>query len=135
MEIAQLYYPIYLLIVTSFSIQVYGKYNKRINPILGMQKRNLDGECLILMFFMILFIGLRPVSGRYFGDMGNYVSWYHTFYENVPFVFNPLTENLLWDNWWALWGSMCLGTETFFLLSAAIYFVCTYIACRKSILC
>lgn len=131
MEIAQLYYPIYLLIVSLFSIQVYGKYNKRINPILGMQKRNLDGECLILMFFMILFIGLRPVSGRYFGDMGNYVASYHAFYENVPFVFNPLAENILWDNWWALWGSMCLGTETFFLLSAAVYFVCTHIACCK----
>lgn len=131
MEIAQLYYPIYLLIVTLFSIQVYGKYNKRINPILGMQKRGLDGECLILMFFMILFIGLRPVSGRYFGDMANYAAAYHAIYENVPFVFDSSAENVLWDNWWALWGSMCLGTETFFVLSAGIYFCCTYIACRK----
>ena len=106
MEIAQLYYPIYLLIVSLFSIQIYGNYKKRINPILGIKKRSLDVECIILMLFMILFIGLRPVSGRYFGDMANYVASYHAFYENVPFVFDSSAENVLWDNWWALWAQL-----------------------------
>lgn len=131
MEIAQLYYPIYLLIVSLFSIQIYGNCKKRINPISGIKKRSLNVECIILMLFMILFIGLRPVSGRYFGDMANYAAAYHAIYENVPFVFDSSAENVLWDNWWALWGSMCLGTETFFVLSATIYFGCTFIACRK----
>ena len=131
MGIAQYYQPIYLFIVSLFSLQAYAKYKKRDVPMNERQTRTLNGECFILMSLMVLFIGFRPVSGKYFGDMVNYVKSYDVFYKNVPFVFNPLAENVLWDNWWAWWGSKNLGTESFFLLSAAIYFFCTFIACRK----
>lgn len=131
MGIAQYYQPIYLFIVSLFSLQAYAKYKKRDVPMNERQTRTLNGECFILMSLMVLFIGFRPVSGKYFGDMANYVESYDVFYKNVPFVFNPLAENVLWDNWWAWWGSKNLGTESFFLLSATIYFFCTFIACRK----
>ena len=115
MGIAQYYQPIYLFIVSLFSLQAYAKYKKRDVPMNERQTRTLNGECFILMSLMVLFIGLRPVSSKYFGDMANYVESYDVFYKNVPFVFNPLAENVLWDNWWAWWGSKNLGTESFFI--------------------
>ena len=131
---AQFYYPIYLFLVSVLTLGVYSRYNaRRLSniPYQLSRKWAADAPCLMLALFMTLFIGLRPVSYRYFGDMGNYVAGYHQFYENVPFIFDPEAENLIWDNWWALWGSMNMGTESFFVISAGIYFVCTYVFCKK----
>ena len=131
---AQFYYPIYLFIVSVLTLSVYSRYNARRfanTPYLQTKKWAADVPCLMLALFMTLFIGLRPVSYRYFGDMGNYVAYYHQFYENVPFIFDPEAENVIWDNWWALWGSMNMGTESFFVVSAGIYFICTYVFCKK----
>ena len=79
MGIAQYYQPIYLFIVSLFSLQAYAKYKKRDVPMNERQTRTLNGECFILMSLMVLFIGLRPVSSKYFGDMANYVESYDVF--------------------------------------------------------
>ena len=134
MGIAQLYYPIYLLIVSVLTLSVYSRYNARRlaqTPYPQSKKWAADTPCLILALFMTLFIGFRPVSFKYFGDMGNYEQWYHLFYENVPFVYNPNAENFIWDNWWAWWGSMNMGTESFWIISAGIYFIGTWLFCKK----
>lgn len=133
---AKFYYPIFLFIVTVFTLGIYPKYSARkalvTNAPYSLSKSWASNvPCFILALFMILFIGLRPVSGSYFGDMANYVQGYYRFYEGVPFSFDLDVENVIWDNWWALWGSLRLGTETFFVLSAGIYFIGTYIFCKK----
>lgn len=127
---ARNYYTIYLIIVTIITLFVYSKYSKKNGNITySLNKRKKDGT-LLLALLMVLFIGLRPAS-YIFVDMINYITYYHALYEGNVFVFDKNTENLLFDNYLAWVGSMNLGTTFFFVSIAAIYFICTYIACKR----
>ena len=126
---AKYYYTIYLIIVTILTLFVYSKYNKKSGDIISTKRKKRDGT-FILAVFMVMFIGLRPVS-YIFVDMINYITFYHALYEGNTFAFDKEVENLLFDNYFAWVGSMNLGTTFFFASIAAIYFICTYIACRR----
>ena len=127
---AESYYTIYLIFVTIITLFVYSKYSKKNGNItFPLNKRKQDGTFL-LVIFMVLFIGFRPES-YVFVDMLNYITFYYAFYEGNAFVFDKEAENLLFDNYFAWVGSMDLGTTFFFVSIAVIYFVWTYIACRR----
>lgn len=127
---AESYYTIYLIFVTIITLFVYSKYSKKNGNITyPLNKRKQDGTFL-LVIFMVLFIGSRPES-YVFVDMLNYITFYHALYEGNVFVFDSNAENIIFDNYLAWVGSMNLGTTFFFVSIAAIYFVCTYIACRR----
>ena len=130
MVAAHNYYTIYLIIVTIITLFVYSKYSKKNGNITYPLNKRKKDRTLILALLMVLFIGFRPASYD-FVDMMNYILYYHHFYEGNAFVFNRNAENLLFDNYLALVGSMNLGTKFFFASIAAIYFICTYIACRR----
>ena len=125
---ASLYQTIYLLIVTVISIAVCFKYQSR-NGFKGYRSNQIS--TILAVIFFVIFIGLRPLSGRYFGDMANYASWYHAFYEGARFSFDWNNDNLLFDNLFAWWGSEYLGYTSFFLFIAAIYFGAAYLGIRK----
>lgn len=127
---AKLYQFIYLLIVTVLTFSVSSRYKENG----GLSNyRYIQNETAnwILVGFLVLFIGLRPVSGVYFVDMVNYVQNYHAIYEGAPFYFDVNAENLLFDNYLAWVGSMYLGTDFFFISIAAIYFVGSYLGIRR----
>ena len=127
---AKSYYTIYLIFVTIITLFVYSKYSKKNGNITyPLNKKKQDGT-FILVLLMVLFIGFRPES-YVFVDMLNYITFYYAFYEGNAFVFDKEAENLLFDNYFAWVGSMDLGTTFFFVSVAAIYFICTYIACRR----
>lgn len=127
---ARNYYTIYLIIVTIITLYVYSKYSKKNGNITyPLNKRKKDGT-LILALLMVLFIGLRPASSV-FVDMMNYINFYHALYEGNIFVFDRNAENIIFDNYLAWVGSMNLGTTFFFVSIAVIYFICTYIACKR----
>ena len=63
--------------------------------------------------------------------MVNYADWYNYFYEGEPFLFDWETENLLFDNLFAWWGSERLGYTSFFVFMAVIYFGAAYLGIRK----
>ena len=127
---AKSYYTIYLIFVTIITLLVYSKYSKKNGNITyPLNKRKQDGTFL-LVIFVVLFIGFRPES-YVFVDMLNYITFYYAFYKGNAFVFDKEAENLLFDNYFAWVGSMDLGTTFFFVSVAAIYFICTYIACRR----
>lgn len=119
---AHLYYAVYLAVVTICSIFVIKKPSSQVNG------NNALG--LVLMLFMILFIGFRPQSGVFI-DMMNYIQNYHAFLENVPFHWDANAENFLFDNYFAFVGSQNLGTTFFFVTIAAIYFGCAYWGIRR----
>lgn len=125
---ASLYQTIYLLIVTVISIAVCFKYQSR-NGFKDYRSNQIS--TILAVIFFVIFIGLRPLSGRYFGDMANYASWYHAFYEGARFSFDWNNDNLLFDNLFAWWGSEYLGYTSFFLFIAAIYFGAAYLGIRK----
>lgn len=81
----------------------------------------------ILPIIIALFIGLRPISGR-FVDMVNYAAyWKHS----ASTEFDWTAENFLFDNIYGLMSGCGLDISLFFLLIAFIYFVCTAFACHK----
>lgn len=125
---ASLYQTIYLLIVTVISIAVCFKYQSR-NGFKDYRSNQIS--TIIAVIFFVIFTGLRPLSGRYFGDMANYANWYHAFVEGDSFSFDWSAENLLFDNLFAWWGSEYLGYTSFFLFIAAIYFGAAYLGIRK----
>ena len=126
---AQNYYTIYLIIVTIITLFVSFRYNKRNGDLYPLKQKRRDGTFL-LAIFMVIFIGFRPKS-YIFVDMVNYIQNYHAFYEGEIFTFDKKAENLIFDNYLAWIGSRNLGTTFFFVTIAAIYFICTYIACKR----
>ena len=124
------YYTIYLIIVTLITFYICYKYNRKNGNVTSpLRKRKKDGT-LLLALIMVFYIGFRPAS-YVFVDMMNYIRDYHVFYEGNLFIFDKEAENLIFDNYLAWIGSMNLGTTFFFVSIAAIYFICTYIACRR----
>ena len=127
---AENYQIIYLVIITIITLfSTYRYYIKKSHITTSLKHKKQDGT-LILAIFMVLFIGFRPESGVFI-DMMNYIAHYHALYEGNVFVFDKEAENLLFDNYFAWVGSQNLGMTFFFVSIAAIYFICTYIACKR----
>lgn len=125
------YYTVYLIIVTIITCFVSYNYSGKRGLVKCSSKSKSSLGTFLLALFMVMFIGFRPASGIYFVDMRNYIIHYHALYEDEIFAFDKNAENFLFDNYFAWIGSMRLGTTFFFVTIAAIYFICTYIACKR----
>ncbi len=127
---AALYQYVYLFLVTILTLIAasrYGRYNtSRIT--VGAKEQILPS--LLVCVFMIVFIGIRPISGRYFADMGGYAAeWYTWDVGTYSFTWN--VENKLFDNLRMFMSTSRMSVESFFFLISCIYFGASYIACRK----
>lgn len=127
---ASLYQTLYLTLVTIMTLFVYSQYQSR-NGLREFAPSRTDALVGVLVVFLVLFIGFRPVSGRYFVDMANYALFYEVFYEGATFVFDWDSGNKIFDNLFAWWGSVRLGYTSFFVFVATIYFVGAYLGIRK----
>jgi len=127
---AQYYKIIYFLIVgilTFFVSFNYLGYN--VNRVQKSRRRPQFGTVL-LTIVMIVLIGFRPISGRYFIDMRGYASSYASnFY--APFEFTWQTTNKIFDNLFLFMASKGIPVETFFFMMAFLYFGAMYMACRR----
>lgn len=126
---ASYYHIIYLTLVTILTIVTYAQYQSR-NGLREFKHSHTDYICGTLVLLLVLFVGLRPVSGK-FVDMMNYVVYYTVIYEGVPFHFDWDVENKIFDNLFAWWASVRLGYTSFFVFVATIYFVGAYLGIRK----
>lgn len=126
----ELYYSVYLLIVTIYTIALSTKYNQLSDSRLSnkMAKSN-NVPSLILTIAMILFIGLRP-KHRVFVDMSNYNMAFEMLRGSI-FEFDAHATNRLFDNFMYYMATNGYDIATFFFLMAAIYFGGIYIASRK----
>lgn len=127
---AAYYQTIYLTIVTLMTLVAYSQYQSR-NGLREFKHSTTDAIGGAVLLSMVLFIGFRPVSGRYFVDMANYVMHYTALFEGEMFNFDWKAENKLFDNLFAWWGSEWLGYTSFFVFIAAIYFGAAYLGIRK----
>lgn len=129
---AQYYYPIYLTIIVVFtffmSVTYAGYTNERLLT-KSNQSRN-HAIALIFTIIMAIFIGMRPISIRYFVDMGNYREFYNTI-QGLQFNFDWSRGNYLFDNLFLYLASNRFALVTFFLIIAAIYFGALFWACRE----
>lgn len=124
---AKYYIDVYLLLVTLITFIVIRPY-----PMYGMErisdqyKENVSSTVLLAVI-IILFIGLRPVSGV-FMDMGGYaMAWDSYHYDG----FNKDEQNFLFDNLRFFMSDAGFSYTSFFLLIALIYFGCMAWACRE----
>ena len=124
------YIIIYQLVIAVLSLITYNQYSQMSTlQSYGGGRHNVN--TFILALIIAVFIGLRPVSGRYFVDMANYYQYYWTFYDGATFYFDLETDNLVFDNLLAWWGSMRLGSTSFFFCIAVIYFISAFLGIRR----
>ncbi|MFT5749105.1 MAG: hypothetical protein ACI93S_000358 [Ancylomarina sp.] len=118
-----LYYQVCLILV------LYTLYYTQVNTgreIISIAETKLWSG--ILCIATILYMGLRPFSGREFVDM---VSYGHMFdmVKDMPYQVN---ENLEWLFSWINWTlAQYIEKETFFLLCAAVYTGALWWACKR----
>ena len=78
-----------------------------------------------------LFIGERPLSGRYFVDMSNYNEAYYSLYYGTEFKWDWQSTNYIFDNVFRWLASERYEISVFFVGAAIIYFIGAYIGLRK----
>lgn len=126
---ASSYRFIYYLIVILLTIYVNSFYST------SAGRRRIESSSYTSIAFLVavavtMFMGLRPVSGRYFIDMAAYNTNYYALW-GEPFEFDWSTTNFLFDNLFMFMASKQIPSQYFFLLMASLNFICNFIACKK----
>jgi len=71
-------------------------------------------------------MGLRPINGFYFGDMGTYANLFASYQDGEIGSFQ---KDIVF-NYFILWSSKVMSVEIFFLLCAALYVFPLYLTCK-----
>lgn len=80
-----------------------------------------------VLAFCILFIGFRPVSGRYFGDMRVYATTFERYADGESVIL----EKDVYFQYFMKWATGVMTMETFFFLCACLYIVPLYLFSRR----
>ena len=123
------YQPTYLTFVSIITFYLC-LYYRQVNyqTISNRTEVSVRSSCL-LAIAVAIFIGLRPKASCFI-DSNNYIAFYN-FIKGHSFRFNPDAENFLFDNLFTWMAANRFGWHFFFLVIACIYFIGTWIACRK----
>lgn len=125
---AEYYQYLYLFIVTImtfFAMSLYNRWGKLLNA-----KGVSQLVAFVYLIIIILFIGTRPLSGKYFVDMAGYYASYNNNF-GAPFFFDWDTGNLIWDNLFNWMASVYIPFWMWLLLVAAAYFGLMFWACQR----
>lgn len=122
--LASIYQYIYLVIVAIITFAYISRYK---SPTFKPSTSN-GGE-LLLVIAMILFFGLRPISGH-FVDMSAYAFNLDRL-RGETFWFTWDTDNKIFDNLLMWWGANGFDKQLFFLMMATIYMGCAYIGIKR----
>lgn len=121
-----LYYRVYLysalaiVLITFFHTRILEIHDRK-----NIGYINFIGH--ILLLFLIFYMGLRPVSGRYFTDMATYAILYENYAHGGPII---LKSDVVFHQFMKF-CSLFLSTQNFFLLCAILYIVPMYIVAKK----
>lgn len=125
---ASLYYPIFLYLIIVLTIIVSsGVRNQGYEQIQRGQNNFLPA--LILSLILAIWIGMRPISGKYFGDTSNYA---HNYYLYASEVLGRPDESGEWV--WKKFMQYCsqvMDVSGFFTLVDFGYFGFSLWACRR----
>lgn len=126
----QYYSHIYIWLVAVLSIVVFSQYATYPKSRLNSGQQGSGVGAFFLMLFLVLFIGLRPLSGEYFVDMGGYRDvWFALGDPNYQITWD--TTNKIFDNLFYTLAGSGVDIYVFFVLMAAIYFGCMAWACSS----
>ena len=127
-------YYIFFLIISWMTVLYYvGSEGQKI--LLVDDSNPMQGGAILLTIVLIVFIGLRPVSGGFFGDMSNYAHTYNDITNNyVPIDFD---KEWFWDNITAFCKKTGLNENEYFLVISFGYFggmlICSLMLMRKNL--
>jgi len=95
-----------------------------------MQKRIAYSNTgsFLLLTFIVLYMGLRPINGNFFGDMGDYAT---TFIRYSNGDYSYLTVGDILYNYYVKVCSSIMQVRSWFLLTAFIYVGSMYWACKR----
>lgn len=93
-------------------------------------ERNIRSKVVIgrvLFALVILYIGLRPINGFYFGDMRTYAVTFEGYAQGLPV---KETKDLAFNYFMKICSGL-MTADIFFLLCAFLYIVPLYVAARR----
>ncbi|HJS00828.1 MAG TPA: EpsG family protein [Flavobacterium sp.] len=82
---------------------------------------------VLVLVFTIVYMGFRPISGRYFGDMGMYAHSFGRYQMGRPL---ELTGDVFF-NTFMKFCSAIMTVEMFFLVCTLLYVLPLWLACKK----
>ena len=122
-----LYYPVYiyslLFLTIGYTVSI-SKYGTSF-----IQRNTNQPLVLIYIFLFVLLVGLRPISGYYFGDTSNYAQSYNLFVNGI-LLYNPDSSEWLFE-WLMYQCSQVMNVHSFFLLIEILYVIPVLWACKK----
>lgn len=125
---AALYNPLYLLLMAVVSVLLFVRLSPMgTDRVLDEDKGDWQG--LILTIILVLFLGLRPLSGRYFGDMGSYNHMYKMIASGMETEMKG--GDILFTGIVYFLARLSLPSWFFFLFMEIIYIVPIFLACRR----
>ena len=128
---AQYYHPIFLILISFLSIYNFRKLSKTKAESIYISQYEDQTPSIVLTIFMIFFIGLRPISGKYFVDMAGTARIWNWWSQGNVYQYQWQYKNKIYDNLRSYMSTYGMPVEYFFFIIALIYFLCIYIACRK----
>jgi hypothetical protein len=115
------YYLLLLMVVYVFLQATTTK----LDDIRQLKNKDLLGK--FLLGWVVLYIGLRPISGKYFGDMRNYANKFFAYSQGHEIL---ATKDIYFEYFTKLCSSL-MTVEMYFLLCALLYVMPLYLASRK----
>lgn len=131
LEYSKYYYPTFLVILLAFNlIQYLNIQSKNTYNLIYKQKSQVWMFLFIVAFIWI--VGMRPISGLFFGDTSNYAANYRLMISSsrVP-TWHDGGEWLF--NWIMFRCSRIMSVHYFFLIIEILYVVPVYFACKRLI--
>lgn len=120
------YYSFYLILISILTIFCIFKYSYLSPDRIGKSHKNNNIPSIILISFLILFIGLRPLSGTFI-DMMNYNEAFNSVQsKSSGFEYNDDTDNFIFDNLFSYIANNYYDVFIFFFIISSIYFICLF---------
>jgi len=119
----ELYTPIYYYIVLSVVLVVF--FESQFNKL--PSKGQFQQFGVLLLIFVLLYIGFRPISGRYFGDTSTYAAIFKQYAYGGEITSD---KDVLFHHLMKL-CSQLMNVHFFFLFCASLYIVPLYLVCKK----
>ncbi|ALJ04032.1 hypothetical protein APS56_02170 [Pseudalgibacter alginicilyticus] len=82
---------------------------------------------MVLLVLLVFYIGLRPISGRYFGDMGTYAKYYNGYANGLPVTI----DKDVFFNYCMKFLSNVMGVHGFFFIVATLYITPMFFISKK----
>ena len=100
-------------------------YTLRLNDEKNLKFLRTTG--LLLLILTVFYLGLRPINGRVFGDMGHYSRYFISYANGDPVT----TEKDVLFHYYIKILSYMVGAHSFFLITAALYVLPLYFISKK----